>query len=312
MSDQFIRKVGLVVAEGENGLDLSAFRIKFNVQQSDVSTPNSATIKIYNLSEKTAQSVQKEFSRVVLNAGYESGNYGIVFDGTIKMVRRGRDSPTDTFVEIAGADGDMAHNFAVVNKTLAPGAKAQDQLDAVAAAMGLPVGYKPDLPPGALSRGKVLFGMARDRMDTISDTARATWSIQNGKIQVIPLTSYRPGEAVVTNSATGMVWTPVQTEQGIEVRTLLNPKIAIGCLLQIDNKSVQGALLGGPNLYAPGRLEQIPGLLPAVTFDGFYRVYVAEHQGDTWGGAGADWFTTMTCLAIDRSAAQDDSVRAYG
>lgn len=312
MSDQYGRKIGLIVSAGDSGLDLSKFRIKFSVQQSDVSTPNNAVIKIYNLSEQTAQRVQKEFTRVTLQAGYETGNYGIVFDGTIKMVRRGRDNPTDTYVEMVAADGDVAHNFAVVNKTLAAGSTAKQRLDAVAAAMNLPVGYAPDLPPGALSRGKVLFGMARGQMDTLASTTKSTWSIQNGRVQVIPLTSYKPGEAVVINSTTGMVGLPVQTEQGIEAACLLNPKITIGCLLQINNKDVQGTLLGGSNLYAPGRLEQIPGLLPRLTDDGFYRVYVAEHVGDSWGGPDSEWFTRMTCLAIDRSAAVDNSVRAYG
>ena len=42
--------------------------------------------------------------------------------GLIKQVRIGRENGTDTFLNIAAADGDKAYNFAVVNATLAAGA----------------------------------------------------------------------------------------------------------------------------------------------------------------------------------------------
>jgi hypothetical protein len=306
---QWLRKVGLIVSAGSSGLDLSNMRIVFKVYQSDIDTPNYATIKVYNLSDNTAKSVQKEFTAVRLQAGYEGGSYGAIFNGTIKMVRRGRDNPTDTYLEILAADGDVARNFAVVNTTLAAGATPADQLAANVKAMDLPAGYTPDLPKTALSRGKVLYGMARQRMNDIADSSRCTWSIQNGQIQLVPLTSYIPGTAVVLNSNSGMIGLPQQTEDGIHIQTLLNPRIKIGTLVQIDNKSIQTAFLGGQNLFNQGRLENIPGLLPKVTWDGFYRVYVCEHEGDT---RGKPWYSNLICLAIDSSAPIATAVKADG
>ena len=64
---------------------LSDEEIKFTLDQSDVQTPNSAVIRVYNLAPDTAKRVQSEFSRVVLNAGYEHGAFGVVFDGTSRM-----------------------------------------------------------------------------------------------------------------------------------------------------------------------------------------------------------------------------------
>jgi len=307
---QWLRKVGLFVSAGSSGLDLSQMRIKFKTNQSDLpSTPNYAVIRVYNLSDDTTKSVQKEFTAVRLQAGYEGGSYGVIFSGTIKMVRRGRETPTDTYLDILAADGDIARNFSVVNTTLAAGATQKDQLAATTKALGLPAGYTPDLPAGALSRGKVLYGMARDRMNDIADSSNCTWSIQNGQVQMVPLTSYIPGEAVVLNSNTGMIGLPEQTEDGIKTRMLINPRIKIGGLVQIDNKSIQRAFLGGSNLFATGRLETLPGLLPKVTDDGFYRVYVCEFTGDT---RGLEWYADLICLAIDRSAPAVNSVQANG
>ena len=244
-----------------------------------------------------------------MQAGYEGGPYGVIFNGTIKMVRRGRDNPTDTYTEILAADVDVGRNFGIVSKTLAAGATQKTQLDTTIQAMGLPAGYTPDLPAAALSRGKVLYGMARDRMNDIADTTNATWSIQNGQVQLVPLTSYIPGTAVVMNSNSGMVNMPELTEDGIKLKALLNPQIKIGTLLQINNKSIQGAFLGGQNLFAQGRLENIPGLLPKTTWDGFYRVYVSEFEGDT---RGAPWYSNLVCLAVDSSAKPANAVLADG
>jgi len=309
MTDQYLRKVNLVVASGGSGLDLSQQRISWRTVQSDVQTPNHAIIRIYNLAQQTAASIQKEFERVVLQAGYEAGNFGVIFDGTIKQVRRGRVSGTDTYLDILAADGDRAYNFGVVNNTIKSGRTLNDQLDSAVAGLGIPKGYVPDLPPGALSRGKVQYGNARDEMSIIANSSTASWSIQNGEVQIVKDTGYVPGEAVVINATSGMIGLPEQTEGGIYVRVLLNPNIKIGTLVQIDNSSIQRAFLGGVLLNAPGRLENLPGFLPKVTDDGFYKVYVNETVGDT---RDTPFYSSLTCLAVDRSTSPGTSVQAAG
>lgn len=306
MSDQYLRKVGLIVSDGGDGLNIDELRVVFKVSQSDVQTPNHAIIRVYNLSDETAQAIQKEFTAVRLQAGYQDGAYGVVFSGTIKQVRRGRESPTDTFLDILAADGDQAYNLGFVNKSLAAGATAEDERNALVDAMGIPKGYVADMPPGAAQRGQVKFGMARDYMRDLSSTNNMTWSIQNGQVQMIPNTGYRPGTAVVLNANTGMIGLPVQTEGGILVKCLLNPNIKIGSLLQIDNQSIQRDLFGGKLLNAPGRLEELQGIKPKITDDGFYRVYVNEFEGDTHG---QPWYNEITCLAVDKSSPEAQSVK---
>lgn len=335
MALQYLRKVGLTVlspgqgptqtpgpatpgqfALGGSGLDLSNMRIRFSTHQFDYETPNHATIRVYNLSDETARAVQKEYSNVILQAGYEGGSYGVIFQGQIKMVRRGREDQVNTYLDILGADGDFPYNFDTVKMTVATGATQSDVVQTLAKEMGLQVGYATDLPPGALSRGKVLYGLSRDHMRRMAQTSGAVWSIQDGQLVVFPLTGYRPGEAVVVNSQTGMIGLPEQTEGGIRVKILINPRVRVGGLLQIDNRSVQRAFIGGTNLFAPGRLDQSGGiadkLLPRVTDDGFYRVMVAEYEGDSRGGESSPWYANLTCLAVDRSASPQSSVAPTG
>lgn len=286
---QWLRSCSLVVGKGGSGVDLSGLRIKFQTRKGDVETPNNATITVYNLSDETLSRIRGEFTRVVLSAGYQS-NAGIIFDGQIRQVRAGREG-ADTWAEITVADGDRAYNYATVATTLAAGARPADQVAACGSAMaakGTATGYVPDLGGQELPRGKVMFGMARSY---IRDTARTTdtsWSIQDGLLQLVPAKGYLPGEAVVLSAATGLIGAPEQTNDGIKVRCLLNPRLKIGGRIKLDNAGILTAKtdlkIGAVNL------------IPKLDRDGFYRILKAEFTGDT---RGPDWYADLVTIGID-------------
>lgn len=307
MTDQYLRKASLIIGESAgDALDLSELRFSFVVKRGDFQTPNSARIRVYNMNPATMARVQKEFKRVVLQAGYE-GNYGLIFDGTVVQTRRGRTSQVDTHLDITAADGDAAYNFAIVNTTLAAGSTAQDHFNVAAQAMaqhGVGVGYTAGLQSNPLPRGKVMFGMARDFMRGVARATQTTWSIQDGKIVVIPETSYMPGEIPVINSDTGLIGLPVQTQNGINFRGLLNPSIKIGTLVQLDNSSIQRYEY---DLSVKQQAQNHrTSLENALQVDGYYYVMWAEHQGDTRGN---DWYTDVICLAADVTAIPESFIQ---
>lgn len=302
-TQQYGRKVSLIVGQDAGAaLDLSELRIIFSVKRGDLQTPNSLRARVYNVSETTKRRIEKEFTRVVLQAGYE-GNYGIIFDGTIKQVRRGRDNQTDTYLDITAADGDSAYNFAVVNTSLAAGSTVEQHIQVACSAMnpyGVQQGYTPNLPANPLPRGKVMFGMARDFMRGAARTAQAVWSIQDGKVQLVPETSYRPGLIPVITSETGMVSLPEQTQNGIAVKMLLNPYVKISQLIQLDNASIQ-RFEYSLNVQQQAQNERV-ALQAKLQDDGFYYVMTAEHHGDT---RGQDFYTDVICLAADVTVLPD-------
>lgn len=314
-TEQYLRQCSLIVSDNnENGLDLSTLRIKFSIKRSDSATPNTADIRVYNLETETAIRIRKEFKRVVLQAGYP-GNYGVIFQGNIKQVILGRESATDTFIDIVAGDGDRAYNFAIVNSTIAPGATQEDQVTAATAAMapkGVTAGHVGDMPTSQLPRGKVMYGNARNYLRNVAQTTNKTWSIQDGKINFVGLKTYLPGEQVVLTSKTGMIGTPQQTNDGVNVKCLLNPRINISGRVQIDNSSIQLQRLNLEQIAAAqGNVSQINNLTPRrLNEDGSYYVLVLEHVGDT---RGIDWYTNMICLNIDASANPLNSVQGgYG
>lgn len=304
---QYLRNYKLVVYSKKNqkGLDLSELRFKFNVKRSDTASPNSADIRVYNLSEDTALSIFLALSpapssditinargRVILQAGYQS-NYGVIFQGNIKQIILGRENATDTFIDIVAGDGDTAYNFAFVNQTLASGATQTDQIDAVTkdvVTKGVSLGHVGDISQYKLPRGKTLFGNARNYYRTISLNTDKTWSIQDEKVTFIDITSYLPGEAVVLTSKTGLVGTPNQTNEGVNLKCLLNPLLRVGGRVDISEATVADLKI---NAAVPGSPANAPA---AFTSDGVYYIYTIEHSGDT---RGVEWYTTALAIATN-------------
>lgn len=303
---QFIRQYSLqVYSDGGVVLDLSQLRFAFMVRRGDWQTPNSADIRVYNVSDETAGRVQSltpkpEFNRVVINAGYD-GNVGTIFDGQIKQVRRGRESQVDTFLDITGADGDSAYNFSMLAMSLAAGENTPaNSVEQIVARMGkysVSQGYKPDFSTNPLPRGKVMYGMARDELRKVGLNTQTSWSIQDGKLTFVPLTSYiEQGDIPVLTSATGMIGLPEQTQNGIRIKVLLNADLKIGQAVKLDNASIQ------QYRYSLAFNEQVSNQTNSAFIktqsDGLYYVMLAEHSGDT---RGQPWYTDLTCLAIDAS-----------
>lgn len=312
--NQWLRSYSLVVSKAVKGTitgkDLSALRFKFEVRASDLDTPNNAVIRVYNLADSTIENI-REFNQVSLQAGYVNGNVGTIFSGDVKQYRRGKESNVDSYLDILAADGDQAYNFGIVNTTLAPGSNLTQRLNALADAMGVVLDKKaPQIIANStggiipLPRGKVLYGMARTHLRNIANSTSTRWSIQNGVLTFVPLAGYLPGQAVVINSTTGMIGQPEATDQGITVKTLLNPLIKIGTRVQINNKDINQTI----KIYGTGQVGYQDTLyLPArTTEDGFYRVMVAEHFGDTRGN---EWYSDLVCLDVDVT---NNSVLPYG
>lgn len=320
--NQFGRKASLVVSTGTVGLDLSGFRFTFRTTNSDAQTPNTLYVRVYNLSPETVAKIgtntSTEFDTVTLQAGYEGGNYGIVFSGSIKQTATGRERNVDSYLDIWAADSDLWYNFSVISKSVAAGQTPEQVIEAItgsASSNGTPpVKFAEDAggliagsvasTASALSRGKVLFGMSRDYARDWAGKYGFRWSLQNGEFTLVPIAGYRPGEAVVLSSTTGLVGIPEATQDGVRVRALLNPLIRIGCLVQIAKSDINQLTSQQQGLKYDAAIATV------VTSAGFYRVMTAEFSGDI---RGQEWYVDMVCLAVDVSAPnQNQSVATSG
>lgn len=302
---QYLREASLLVVGQTEIIDLSELQFKFQVNQSTRESPNSASIRVYNLSEDTAKRITGkspvEFTGVKLKAGYQ-GQSSQIFSGTIKQFRKGRENALNSYLDILAAENDPEYNFGVCNTNAPAGFSVNQTIGRVADQIQLKfaAGQIPQGTGGTLPRGKVLWGMARNIFRNEAQSQRCSWSIQDGSITMIPLDGYLPGEAVVITAATGMIGVPQQTDEGINVRTLLNPKLKIGARIKLDNASINTtqAQESSKIEFSQFRFDSRTGrqVVANTSLDGFYFLYVIEHGGDTRGN---EWFSDLICLAID-------------
>jgi hypothetical protein len=294
MTQQWLRRVSLIVGNASGqGLDLSELHIRFTIWSATTQSPKHTTIRVYNVADATAKRLQQEFQQVFLQAGY-GDNFGLIFGGAIKQIRKGRENATDTFVDIIAADGDEAYNWSVVNTTLAAGWSQTDYHNALVQSMaqyGVTAGYAPAFSGAKLPRGKVCYGMTKDYMRQFAGAAGTQWTIRDGQLHMVPVTGYLPNQSIVLTSDTGMVGVPTQTVDGILVKCLLNPNIIPGSRIQINNASIQQAALSVD--------YTATNYFPSLDDDGFYKVYAMSQTGDTRGPA---FYTDMICAGVNGTA----------
>lgn len=305
---QYGRNFSLTVADTNlNGLDLSALRVKFSIKRSNNMTPNVADIRVYNLSHDTAIKIKSQFKRVIMQGGYDS-NHGVIFQGNIKQVIIGRESATDTFVDLNCGDGDLPTNYAVVNTAVKAGSSQSQILNQITQPMskfdGMTVQSPENLQPVVLPRGVTMWGSSKDFLRTFSQQNQLTSSIQNNQLQFVPQQGYGKGEAVVLTSKTGMIGTPQQTNEGVNVQCLMNPRIQPNQRIKIDNASVAALKIDLGNPKDPANSA------PQLTADGLYYVLVHELDGDT---RSVDWYSKLRLIAIPPAGNPINSVQiTYG
>ena len=290
---QWIRDISLVVGKGGGeGIELKGLKTYFDVLKTDTETPNKASVKIWNLNDDTAQKIKEEFDTVIIKAGYEN-NIGLIYDGGIIQVRYLRENSVDKVTHILMGDGDEGYQFAIVKKTLSAGSTQKDIYDAAMEEFkkfDITEGALPDnLEEFQLPRAKTMFRNARDIMRDICVTTGCSWSIQDGKLNIIKLEKTLPDEAVVLSFDTGMVNPgPEQTTQGIKVRCLLNHEIKVGGRVKIEGEIAEAE--------RGGKKDKPPA---ALASDGIYRVVECRYFGDSYNGR--DWYCDIVGVAMDAS-----------
>ena len=291
MTQQYGRVCTLTVGDPKGeALDLSELHIRFGIINGDVQTPKTANIRVYNLAPETAKRVRKEFTQVVLQAGYQ-GAVGVIFSGQIKQVRIGRENATDTFIDILAADGDVAYNQAKISKTLAAGWTPTDWRNAALEAMapyGVTAGQMAPLPDIQAPRAMTIYGMARDALRALCETYGMTWSIVLGQLQMLPVDGVLGGVAVELTSNTGLIGLPTQTIDGIMAKCLINPLIRPGMQVRLNNASIQEAPISTNVKYVDER--------PTMDPDGYYKVWAVAINGDT---RGTEWYMDLVCSSVD-------------
>ncbi|WP_277561368.1 phage protein [Acinetobacter beijerinckii] len=304
MSENWERACQLVVgleAGKSEALDLSSFRIVFSVGQALVGQPGTAEVYIYNLSTETMNKFKGENGEFntgqdfALYAGYKD-NLGLIFQGQVFQFRRGRESPTDTYLCIIAQNADTQHNFAVIKGTLAAGRNLEQEKQVIAETFksnGAKTGY---LAPAAnqdeAPRGKTYFGLASDYLNEYASNNNQDTGYVDGEITIIDRNRPADASAYVLKPLTGLIGMPQLTMSGLRAECLMNPKIKIGSQVQIDSKLIQTE--NYDTTYSQQGVDQ--PFKQAFGADGYYNVVAVTHDGDTRGDI---WQTSIVGTGVN-------------
>lgn len=311
MTRNWIRACNLIVSGSKGFKDLASLRVVFSIKQWSLQAPNMASFRVYNPAFETVKALKaKEFTKVEFYAGYQ-GNEGLVFSGEIKQTRSGHETAVDSFVDLFCADGETGYNQARVTKTLAAGWTPQDKLNVAMDAFkpfGITLGLNAlDLSQPKAPRGLPLIGMARDIVRQVVMSKAGVWSIQQGKVKAVPK-SLETGQSdtVTMNGHTGMIGWPEQTEDGIKVRSLLNPKLQPLMKLKIDPSAILEAEQNNNTQQTTQGQQLNQTLIQQQLGAGTYTIFHLDRFGDS---RGAEWFDESTCIGLGGSL--PESQRGY-
>ncbi len=246
-------------------------------------TPNYCEIVIYNLAASTVAQV-KAGQTVILEAGYEGGNFGMIFTGQIVQPFVDRENGVDTKLHLICQDGDQFLNSSFTAKTLEKGSTPMDVVNACATIAKDLIGQKVQ-SGGSYIRGKVMFGMSADYLKGIAQRTDTQFFVNDGKINIVGAEDYREGMAVALNADTGLIGDPSQTDDGVSAQCLINPSMKLNTLVHIDSSAITAKAMQN----AESTLSSFPA-------NGVYRIIKLTYEGDTHGDP---WYCTFDAITQD-------------
>jgi hypothetical protein len=258
-------------------LEISQLRISFHIEKTIEQNPNNAIIEIYNMSPASIAFFEKKDGAIILRGGYskdplDTSNLKQIFSGDIAKVTTQRKG-ADIVTKIEAGDGENAFINSSAELSFAPGTNTGNVLDKLTSMFGLGMGEIKGVDRNKpYVNGLAVSGMIRRHIDALAKRHNVEWSIQDGKIQILPFDKATDEETVVLTPETGLVGSPFRqvvvrpdlikssgkeseskTENGNKFKSLLNPDLKPGRAVKVQSKYVTG----------------------------LFRIHKVDHSGDT-------------------------------
>lgn len=251
-------------------------RIQFEIKRDCGRTPNACKLTITNLSRDTRTRLERKPIYVIVRAGHD-GVLRPLFEGNVMYAKSNYKSP-DWETSISVADGGRAYSQARMSRSYAPPIKVSQIISDCAASMGIRL--PADLSSAnelqqALAGGHSAHGPVRDILTKMLAPYNYSWSIQNGRLQIVKNGAPNANAAWVIDVDAGMIGSPeasLPSKPGapsdLSVDVLLFPEISPCDRVQVTSKAISG---------------------------GFFRVNDITHKGDT---SGNDWTSSIKATPL--------------
>ncbi len=234
-----------------DALDVSDLDLTFDVARDTTRAPNTAEIRIINLSrENRARLAGREELAVRLRAGYATDGDPppIVFAGSSRDIYVERDG-TDIVTVVQASDSGQTLQRSRIRKSYAAGTPIVNVLRDAVTEAGIGEGNLSEFENRSLRNGATTFpdgyvadGPARRIITTILRAAGLRWSVQNGALQVLEAGTPLQTRAPILEAGTGLVGTPTRGENGkVTAQVLIQPGLEPGRRVVLRSAELEGS-----------------------------------------------------------------------
>lgn len=285
--DKFLRNYFLTIEVFKDAISIPAiatetltitlpFTLEFDIVRRATGSLNTASIRIYNLSEYNRNKVLKDafdigtFRKVTLQAGYGEGPFWPeIFTGTISQAWSVREK-NNFITQIECFDGGFGYQNGEISRQYVEGTPIQSIIEDVIADMsheGVKRGSVSQFPPRLISRGNSYSG---SNLDVLQQLTGGRCFIDNGKVNCIYDDQYLSSEEenIIINSSNGLLGTPVREQAYLRFEILFEPKVFVGQRIRIESES-------------------------AKNYNTFYKVFSVQHKGTISSAVCGDAVTTI-------------------
>lgn len=246
--------------------ELNDFAIDFSVRKSLKPEPNTAELRIYNLSEATRRKLtQPKKTKIRIEAGY-GDNLSMLYLGDVRALAPGEVQGSNVVTELTSADSEKVIGGARLRVPIGAKMPVDDALRTIIAALGVKDGNTATVANALRVKGKTIFARGTvlngNTARILTDFCRAAgleWSVQDGAIQLLDLGGHLETNPFVLSADSGLIGSPkLSTEGFVTAECLLIPGLRPGVRVVIESLAVKGV----------------------------FRITQAEYSGQTYG---SDW-----------------------
>lgn len=230
-----------------------------------------------------------------------------IFEGSIIQARKLLVNTVDSLLNIVAVDSDVQITSAFTNVSVKSGQTNSKIMEAITSnalndlklrtsnITEMPILLNYNEIPNKLHRGKTIVGPYYDALRAFGANNEADVYFEKGSAVVLGRDVVDPNTSIIYLSpSSGLIGLPIQTFNGINVRSVLNASLIRGGSIRLDNSLIQiqevGTQIGAQKDYEFNVTPILDGAL------GIYKILAVNHVGDT---RGSDWYTDLICYSYD-------------
>ena len=279
---------GTVITALQNGWLPEGLQITFDTYQTTQAAFWYADIAIYNLNNPTSQAVLKQGMLVELEAGYQTGPYGTIFQGTLFQPMWERIEGIDYKLTLHCLVGLVEETNNFVALSVANGLSQRD----LVARMASNCIYKLDSSnvnfekEQTSSRGEVIFGQPGKYFKDLADFNGINYWASHYAANIRALLPQQTNVPTLEYSPTaGLIGTPQQTQDGVDIRVNLDARATLATQYKLTPDTTIRQLPRTQGSY-PTILDQ----------NGLYVIAGVRHIGDSRGNVWDTYITGYTYI----------------